>query len=53
MQDAAHDRGLYLRAIPPDRISFMPPLIITRAEVDDAVSILKLALDDVLATLRE
>ena len=53
VQDAAHARGLYLRTIPPDRISFMPPLIITATEIDDAVSILKLALDDVWSTLRQ
>jgi 4-aminobutyrate--pyruvate transaminase len=47
VQDAAHDRGLYLRAIPPDRISFMPPLIIEEDEIDEAVGRLKAALDAV------
>ncbi len=47
VQDAAHDLGLYLRSIPPDRISFMPPLIIEKSEIDDALSILKQALDRV------
>ena len=31
VQDFAHARGLYLRTIAPDRISFMPPLIIEPA----------------------
>ncbi len=45
VQDLAHDRGLYLRSIPPDRISFMPPLIINEDEINEAVAILKSALD--------
>ncbi|MGB1773004.1 MAG: aminotransferase [Arenicellales bacterium] len=53
VQDAAHERGLYLRAIPPDRISFMPPLIIEQSEIDAAVNILKQALDSVWEELRQ
>ena len=45
VQDRAHDRGLYLRAI-GDRISFMPPLIISESEIDEAVDRFKLGLDD-------
>ncbi len=45
VQDAAHEHGLYLRSIPPDRISFMPPLIIDEDEIDEAVSRLRAALD--------
>ena len=52
VQDAAHAGGLYLRSIPPDRISFMPPLIIEKSEIDDAVAILRKALDSVWETLR-
>lgn len=52
VQDAAHDRGLYLRSIPPDRISFMPPLIIDDAEIDEAADILTTALDVVWDQLR-
>ena len=52
VQDAAHARGLYLRSIPPDRISFMPPLIIEEAEIDEAAGILKAALDDVWQQVR-
>ncbi len=52
VQDAAHARGLYLRAIPPDRISFMPPLIISEDEIAEATAILKAALDDVWTELR-
>jgi len=51
VQDAAHANGLYLRSIPPDRISFMPPLIIENNEIDDALAILKKALDIVWSEL--
>jgi len=52
VQDRAHERGLYLRSIPPDRISFMPPLIISEDEVAEATAILKAALDDVWAEVK-
>lgn len=51
VQNFAHDRGLYLRAI-GDRISFMPPLIISQSEIADAVSRFKGALDDAWGTLK-
>lgn len=51
VQDAAHAHGLYLRSIPPDRISFMPPLIIRKSEIDEALRILRIALDAVWAEL--
>ena len=49
VQDAAHNQGLYLRSIPADRISFMPPLIIEEDEIDKALVCLKKALDIVWA----
>lgn len=52
VQDRAHARGLYLRSIPPDRISFMPPLIIEEDEIAEAIAILKAALDDVWEEVR-
>ena len=52
VQDAAHANGLYLRSIPPDRISFMPPLIIEKEEIDIAVARLKKALDQVWKEVR-
>lgn len=52
VQDRAHARGLYLRSIPPDRISFMPPLIIDEGEIADAINILRAALDDVWKEVR-
>ena len=52
VQDAAHDQGLYLRSIPPDRISFMPPLIIEEDEIDEAVDRFKDALDQVWQSLK-
>ena len=45
VQDAAHANGLYLRSIAPDRISFMPPLIIEKDEITQSLVILKKALD--------
>jgi 4-aminobutyrate--pyruvate transaminase len=47
VQDAAHDRDLYLRSTPPNWISFMPPLIINEDEIDEAVDIFKNTLDTV------
>lgn len=52
VQDTAHEHGLYLRSIPPDRISLMPPLIIEKEEIDEALRRLKRALDDVWAEVR-
>lgn len=52
VQDAAHAHGLYLRSIPQDRISFMPPLIIGEDEIDEAVRRFKLALDQVWAEVK-
>lgn len=52
VQDAAHAEGLYLRSIPPDRISFMPPLVIQRSEIDLALGRLKRALDRVWKEVR-
>jgi len=51
VQDAAHNQGLYLRSIPPDRISFMPPLVIEEDEIDKALVCLKKALDIVWAEI--
>lgn len=53
VQEAAHAGGLYLRSIPPDRISFMPPLIIDKPEINDAVAILRRALDTVWEEIRK
>ena len=52
VQDHAHARGLYLRAIAPDRISFMPPLIIELEEIEEATRRLAGALDDTWKDLR-
>lgn len=51
VQNFAHDRGLYLRAI-GDRMSFMPPLIINEEEIDIAADRFKGALDDAWAVVR-
>lgn len=45
VQDLAFDKGLIFRSLPPDRISFMPPLIINEDEITEAVGIFKAALD--------
>ena len=52
VQDAAHDSGLYLRSIPPDRISFMPPLIIEEDEIAEALKRFRQALDKVWKEVR-
>ena len=51
VQNFAHDRGLYLRAI-GDRISFMPPLIIDEEEIDIATERFRGALDDAWQIVR-
>ena len=51
VQDLAHEHGLYLRSIAPDRISFMPPLTISDEEVAEATRRLALALDDAWSRL--
>ncbi len=53
VQDLAHKYGLYLRSIQPDRISFMPPLIINEDEVAEAQGILKTALDEAWVRLKD
>ena len=52
VQEAAHANGLYLRSIPPDRISFMPPLIIEEDEIAEALKRLRRALDSVWKEIR-
>ena len=52
VQDFAYERGLYLRCIAPDRISFMPPLIIESDEIEEAIRRLRAALDDTSKELR-
>lgn len=52
VQEAAHANGLYLRSIAPDRISFMPPLIIDETEIEEALRRLRRALDSVWNELR-
>ena len=39
------DRGVILRAT-PDSVYVCPPLVITRAEIDELMAALKAALDD-------
>lgn len=52
VQNFAHSRGLYLRAI-GNRMSFMPPLIINEEEIDVAADRFKLALDDAWEIVRK
>jgi len=42
--EAALERGLLLNAVTPTALRFMPPLVITEAEVDEALSILEATL---------
>jgi 4-aminobutyrate aminotransferase-like enzyme len=45
---ACRDLGLLANPLPPHTIRFMPPLIIGREEVDQAVAILDAALEQVV-----
>jgi 4-aminobutyrate--pyruvate transaminase len=45
IQQSAMDRGVLLRAT-PDAVYVCPPLVITRAEIDELMGALKGALDD-------
>ena len=45
IQQSAVDRGLLIRAA-PDAVYVCPPLIITKAEIDEMMDALKAALDD-------
>ncbi|HET8582794.1 MAG TPA: acetylornithine transaminase [Jatrophihabitans sp.] len=47
VEAAARDRGLLVNAVKPDALRLAPPLILTEAEVDEAVSLLAAALEDV------
>ncbi|MET0858548.1 MAG: aspartate aminotransferase family protein, partial [Telluria sp.] len=45
------DNGVIMRAV-GERMIIAPPLVITRAEIDDMIGRIRLALDDTLAELR-
>jgi acetylornithine aminotransferase len=47
VESAARRRGLLVNAVQPDAIRLVPPLILTEAEVDEAVPLLAAALGDV------
>lgn len=49
MVESCLKQGLLLNPVKPDAIRFMPPLIITEAEVDEAIEILDKALSEVAA----
>lgn len=48
MAQACRERGLLINPIPPHTIRFMPPLIIGQQEVDQAVTILESAIDQIV-----
>jgi acetylornithine aminotransferase len=47
VEAAARARGLLVNAVKPDTIRLVPPLVLTEAEVDDAIPRLAAALDEV------
>lgn len=47
VEAAARDRGLLVNAVKPDVLRLAPPLIVTEADVDEAVPILAAAVDTV------
>jgi acetylornithine/N-succinyldiaminopimelate aminotransferase len=51
VEQAAARRGLLVNAVKPDVIRLAPPLIVSRAEIDEAVGILTAALVEVAARL--
>ena len=50
VESAAARRGLLVNAVRPDVLRLAPPLIVTAAEIDEAVGILASAIEDVSAT---
>src|SRR5262249_18618825 len=50
--EAALERGLLLNAVTPSALRFMPPLVITEAEVDEALSKLEPTLASTLERAR-
>lgn len=48
---AARAHGLLVNAVQPDAVRMAPPLIVTEADVDEAVALLALAIADVAASL--
>jgi acetylornithine aminotransferase len=46
VETAARDRGLLVNAVKPDAIRLAPPLILTEAEVDEAIPALETALQE-------
>jgi acetylornithine aminotransferase len=49
VEAAARGRGLLVNAVQPDALRLAPPLVLTGADVDEAVPLLAAALDDVAA----
>jgi acetylornithine/N-succinyldiaminopimelate aminotransferase len=47
VEAAARERGLLVNAVKPDVIRLAPPLIVTEADVDEAVALLAQAIEDV------
>jgi acetylornithine aminotransferase len=50
VETAARERGLLVNAVKPDVIRLAPPLILTEAEVDEAMPLLAAAIDQAAAT---
>jgi putrescine aminotransferase len=46
------DNGIIMRAV-GDRMIIAPPLVMTRAEIDEMIGRIRVALDDTLADLRQ
>ncbi|WP_343032583.1 aminotransferase [Tritonibacter litoralis] len=51
-QKACEENGVILRAVGGNALAFCPPLIITRAEVDDMIARVKTAVDHAYDTLK-
>lgn len=51
MAQTCRERGLLVNPIPPSTIRFMPPLVISEQDVDQAVTILDAAFEQVVKTI--
>ena len=47
----AYHRGLILLSCGVSTVRFMPPLLITRADVDEAMTLLELSMQDAMAVV--
>jgi acetylornithine aminotransferase len=52
IESAAREHGLLVNAVKPDVIRLAPPLIVTEADIDEAVPILARTVDEIAGSVR-